>query len=98
MTKIAEFANSVDLDEVAHTEPPHLDLHYLPSSLWILNMIWLGLNIFWKFADENFVVCLSVVKELKDYLEQATETHDHRDSKYQGPAVQNQRSRLLTRC
>ena len=28
----AEFANSVDLDEVAHNEPPHLDLHCLPSS------------------------------------------------------------------
>ena len=25
-TKIAEFANIVDLDEVAHTESPHLDL------------------------------------------------------------------------
>ena len=32
-TKIAQFANSVDLDEVAHNEPPHLDLHCLPSSL-----------------------------------------------------------------
>ena len=31
--KIAEFANSVDLDEVVHGEPPHLDLHCLPSSL-----------------------------------------------------------------
>ena len=31
-TKTAEFANSVDLDEVAHYKPPHLDLHYLPSS------------------------------------------------------------------
>ena len=31
--EIAEFANSVDLDEVAHNEPPHLDLHCLPSSL-----------------------------------------------------------------
>ena len=31
--KIVEFANSVDLDEVAHNEPPHLDLHYLPSCL-----------------------------------------------------------------
>ena len=30
---MAEFANSVDLDEVAHDEPPHQDLHYLPSSL-----------------------------------------------------------------
>ena len=26
-------ANSVDPDEVAHNEPPHLDLHCLPSSL-----------------------------------------------------------------
>ena len=28
--KIAEFANSVDLDEVVHDEPPHLDLYCLP--------------------------------------------------------------------
>ena len=32
-SKIVEFANSVDLDGVAHYEPPHLDLHCLPSSL-----------------------------------------------------------------
>ena len=38
-TKIAEFANSVDLDEVAHNEPPHPDLQFLPSTLWILNII-----------------------------------------------------------
>ena len=31
--KIAEFANSVDLDEVAHDEPPQQDLHCLPTSL-----------------------------------------------------------------
>ena len=31
--EIAEFANIVDLDEVAHNEPPHLHLHCLPSSL-----------------------------------------------------------------
>ena len=31
--KEAEFANSADLDEVAHNEPPHLDLHCLPISL-----------------------------------------------------------------
>ena len=31
--KIVEFAKSVDLDEVAHHEPPHLDLHCSPSSL-----------------------------------------------------------------
>ena len=64
MTKTIEFANSVDLDEVAHNEPPHLDLHCLSSSLWILNVVQLGFKFFWKFADENFVVCFSVVKEL----------------------------------
>ena len=32
-TTIAEFANSVDLDDVAHDEPPHLDLYCLHSSL-----------------------------------------------------------------
>ena len=32
-TKIAKFANSGDPDEVAHNEPPHLDLHCLSSSL-----------------------------------------------------------------
>ena len=26
-------ANSVELDEVAHDEPPHLDLYCLPASL-----------------------------------------------------------------
>ena len=31
--KVAEFPNRVDLDKVAHHEPPHLDLHYLPTSL-----------------------------------------------------------------
>ena len=31
--KIAEFANSRDPDEVAHNEPPHLELRCLPSSL-----------------------------------------------------------------
>ena len=29
---MAEFANSVDLDEVAHNEPRHLNLQCLPSS------------------------------------------------------------------
>ena len=32
-TTISEFANTVDPDETAHNEPPHLDLQYLPSSL-----------------------------------------------------------------
>ena len=29
----ADFANSVDPDEVAHYEPPHLDQHCSPLSL-----------------------------------------------------------------
>ena len=29
--KKAKFANNVDQDEAAHNEPPHLDLHCLPS-------------------------------------------------------------------
>ena len=33
VTKTAGVANSLDLDEVAHDEPPHLDLHCLLSSL-----------------------------------------------------------------
>ena len=31
--KIVKFANSLDPDEVAHYEPPHMDLHSFPSSL-----------------------------------------------------------------
>ena len=38
-TKLAEFENSIDPIEVAHNEPPQLDLHCLVSSLWILNLI-----------------------------------------------------------
>ena len=34
--KIIELANRVDQVEAAHNEPPHLDLHSLPSGLRIL--------------------------------------------------------------
>ena len=44
--EIAEIANHVDLDEVAQNEPPHLDLHCLPSGLRILSMIYLDLTFF----------------------------------------------------
>ena len=37
--KIAEFANSVDLHEVAHNEPPSLDLLSLPSMFLIIHTI-----------------------------------------------------------
>ena len=66
VTKIAEFANSLDLDEVAHDEPPHLHLHCLPSSLCILNMIQRGLNFFFlKICRRKYVVCFLVIKELR---------------------------------
>ena len=38
-TERVKFPNNTDPDEVAHYEPSHLDLHCLPSSLRILNMI-----------------------------------------------------------
>ena len=40
--KIVKFANSVDEDEAAHIELPHLDLHCLASCLQIHNMTLLG--------------------------------------------------------
>ena len=33
VTKIAKSSNSIDPVEVAHDEPPHLNLHCLPFSL-----------------------------------------------------------------
>ena len=55
--KIVKFANSIDPVEMAQNELPYLDLHSLPSSLLILNMIQLRLNIMFKFCRLNFVVC-----------------------------------------
>ena len=54
--KTVKLANSVDSDEVAHNEQPHLDLLCLPSSLLILKMVWLGQNIFLNYADFNIIV------------------------------------------
>ena len=52
------YSNRVYLDEVAHNEPPHPDLHCLSSSLSILNMIYLGQNIFLKFCSHKFCCLL----------------------------------------
>ena len=58
--KIVEFANSVDPDEVAHHEPPHLDLCCLPTSICIISMRQLRRNFFFlnsgdvKFASSKF--------------------------------------------
>ena len=59
-----EFANNDDLNEVAHDEPPHLDLHCLPSGLWILNMIKLGLKIFENLQTK---ILLSAFWQLKRF-------------------------------
>ena len=40
--KIVEKANSLDPDEVAHYEPPHLDQQCLPSSFSFLSIIKYG--------------------------------------------------------
>ena len=40
-TIISEFASSVDPNEVAHEELPHLDLHCLLISLQMLNLLYL---------------------------------------------------------
>ena len=54
---MAEFANSMDLDEVAHNEPSHLDLHCFPSSLSVLSMIQFGQHFF-KICRQNFCCLL----------------------------------------
>ena len=52
-TRRAEFANTVDPDEMAHNEPSHLDLQCLPSSPLIFNIIHVQfeLKVFGNFAD-----------------------------------------------
>ena len=55
MTKIAIFANRVDLDEVAHHEPPHLDPHCFSPSLRIINICIAWMEHILNAADVNFV-------------------------------------------
>ena len=47
--KKVEFGNSLDPAEVAHYEPPHLDLLCLPCCLQILIMVKLGGDMFYLF-------------------------------------------------
>ena len=46
MNKV-EFVNSIDQDEVAHNDPPHLDLHCLSSEF----SKWCSLDKFFKNFD-----------------------------------------------
>ena len=52
--KILEFATRIDLDETAHDELPHLDLHTV--CLLVLHMIKTK-NSYFNFSDIIFVVC-----------------------------------------
>ena len=56
--KIVDIANSVDLDEAVNNEPPHLNLHCLPSIFEFLIRQGLDKVFFVIFADVNFVVCI----------------------------------------
>ena len=60
---IVDFASSVDPDEAAPDEPPHLDLYCLSSRLGIFHITY-SLDetvfcFFLIFADVNFVICLA---------------------------------------
>ena len=57
--KIVEFANRVDLNEVTHNEPPHLDLHCLHSGLLSSQNDITLINITFEILQtKDFVVCI----------------------------------------
>ena len=58
--KTAEFANSIDQDEVAHHEPPHLDLHRLTIKTKGQNPIMPTTDVQMKIELKIFI-CTSVV-------------------------------------
>ena len=60
--------DSVDQDEAAHNEPPHLGLHCLHSNVWIFNITKLGRNSFRNFADVHFDVFFFGVFRVKRFL------------------------------
>ena len=60
---------------MAHDEPPHLDLHYLPSSLWIFNMIYLSLTFFESLQTKILSPAFLVVKVFTIFRFDAL--HDH---------------------
>ena len=53
-TAVHVFANTVDQDEMAHNQPPHLDLQCLPSCLRIFSIIQLEFKCMFYFADLFF--------------------------------------------
>ena len=53
-TTVHVFANTVDQDEMAHNQPPHLNLQCLPSCLRIFCIIQLEFKRMFHFADLIF--------------------------------------------
>ena len=66
--KIANFANSIDPDEAAHNEPPHLDLHCLSSNLGIFNTEYIELCTFLKVCKHRFCRLLFGTKRVKTWM------------------------------
>ena len=65
-TKKAKFANSVNLDEVAHDEPPHQDLRCLLSSNFLVAS--LGDK---SFSIKNLLVQKGIFSESKEFAPSA---------------------------
>ena len=84
--KIYAFANTVDPDEVAHNEPPHLDLHCLPVFFKFSVLYCLDEYIFLKFCRYQFcqlfpffLACLDEAQEeLLYYLRRRRWRRRHR--------------------
>ena len=53
--KLVELANSVDPDDTAHNEPPHLDLYCLPSPVNAF-LAWLFSKKAWRYCHSPVVV------------------------------------------
>ena len=64
--KTVEFTNSVDPDEAAHNELPHLGLHCLPSSFCTQNMTKLGMKLL--FGLLQMQILSSAFSALKGYI------------------------------
>ena len=67
---VADFANSVDPDEVAHNEPPQLDLNCSPSSLEFERRNSLDhFSLFYlNFASVKIIICLFWCLKVETHL------------------------------
>ena len=73
-TTTVELANNVDSDEVAHNEPPHLNLHSLPTSLLLLKTVWMKLPL--QFSRPKFIAAFFGALSISDQgLQQLIKSH-----------------------